>query len=123
MSDNLRVTRRSEESLGKAYEHLERRSVSARSDEALPEDVVAHEAKRDPWAWGVWASIRFTGFLKMLNKQNATVTVLQLMFALELTALNWFNAQGLPVSVDDIKRARQAARDYYVRGIREGAKG
>lgn len=121
MSEGLRVTRRSEASLGKAYEHLEKRPVAARSDAPLPEDVVAHEAKRDPWAWGVWASIRFTGFLKMLNKQNATVTVLQLMFALELTALNWFNAEGLPVTVDDIKRAKSAAREYYLRGIREGA--
>ncbi len=122
MSESLRVTRRSDQSLEKAYKHLEKSPVSATSEAPLPEDVVAHEAKRDPWAWGVWASIRFTGFLKMLNKQNAAVTVHQLMFALELTALNWFNAEGLPLTPDELKRTKAAAREYYLRGIREGAK-
>lgn len=112
------VVRRSPESLERAYKHHERRGTFAASNEPLPEDVVAHEAKKNPWAWGIWASIRFTGFLKMLNKQNTTVTVLQLLFALELTYLNWFNADGLPVSAEEIQKARKAARDYYVRGIK-----
>ena len=38
-------------------------------------------------------------------------------FALELTALNWFNATGLPVTQQQLKQARKAAYDYYVANI------
>lgn len=111
----MTVSKRSDESLQKAYEKVASNVGLDRKEE--PEDVIAQQAKRDPWAWGVWASIRFTGFLKLLNRENSAITVLQLMFALELTALNWFNAQGKEFNASDIKRARKAAYDYYVRHI------
>lgn len=112
---NLKVSKRSEESLEKAYEKLA--SVVALNKAEDPEDVIAQKAKKDPWAWGIWASMRFTGFLKLLNRENASVTILQLIFALELTALNWFNATGLPVTALQIKQARKAAYDHYAANI------
>lgn len=111
----LKVTKRSDESIQKAYDKLASNVALDRGEE--PEDVIAQKAKRDPWAWGVWASMRFTGFLKLLNRENASVNILQLVFALELTALNWFNATGLPVTQQQLKQARKAAYDYYVANI------
>lgn len=111
----LKISKRNDASLEKAYDKLASNVGLDRREE--PEDVVAQQAKRDPWAWGVWASIRFTGFLKLLNRENASVTVLQLVFALELTALNWFNATGLPITAGQLKQARKAAYDYYTANI------
>ena len=110
-----RVARRGEESLQKAYDKLASNVGTQRGEE--PEDVIAQNARRDPWAWGIWASMRFTGFLKLLNRENSAVDVEQLIFALELTALNWFNAVGLPLPPERLKRARKAAYDHYVANI------
>lgn len=115
----MTVAKRSEESLERAYTRLASNVALNAQDE--PEDVIAQKAKKDPWAWGIWASIRFTGFLKLLNRENAAVTVLQLMFALELTALNWFNAKGPQFDAAGIKKARKAAHDYYVSNIDKAA--
>lgn len=114
-SEALNVAKRSEESLNKAYEKMA--SNVALNPQEEPEDVIAQKAQKDPWAWGVWASIRFTGFLKLLNRENAAVNVLQLMFALELTALNWFNAKGAQFDAAEVKRARKAAYAYYAANI------
>lgn len=111
----MTLSKRSEESLQAAYNKLASNVGLNRTE--VPEDVIAQNAKKDPWAWGVWASIRFTGFLKLLNRENVAINVLQLLFALELTALNWFNATGLPVTAQQIKQARKAAYDYYVANI------
>lgn len=111
----MTVAKRSEESLQKAYDKVASVVGLGRGED--PEDVVAQQSRRDPWAWGIFASMRFTGFLKLLNRENAAVDVRQLIFALELTALNWYNAVGMPITPDQIKAARKAAYDHYVANI------
>lgn len=117
MASGSNTHRFDEKRIGETYRRIESRNLLAQEDRVDPEDIVAQEARANPWAWGIWASMRLTGFLKLLNRQNAVVTIEQLMFALELTAMNWYNAEGLPVSADKISAARKAAREYYKKGM------
>lgn len=106
------VSRRSPESLEKAYAHLGARPEEPLADDT-PLDVIAGRAASDPWYWGKWAAIRLVGFLKMLNKQTAAITPRHLVFAIELTALNFYFSHDPELDPARVKAARLAAQAHY----------
>ena len=115
----MTVQQKPPEKIEESYKRITKSGGYMREEGPTPADIVAMEARKNPWAWGIDASMRLTGYLKLLNRQNAAVTIEQLFFALELTALNWYNAdlKTLPTTPERLLAARKAAREYYKKGV------
>lgn len=103
------------------YQRLEKQEALQGAPPATFSERFGELAKTNPWAWGIYASIQLTGYCKLLNKEVGAVTAKQLVFSIELLALNFFNGD-IPLTKDEIETARKAARDYYINGRKQGDK-
>lgn len=72
----------------------------------------------DRYAEGKEAGRRITQFIGLVSAEMG-IDPDQVMFGVELAALNTFNAQDCPMTEEQIAKAREAAFDYYARSLQE----
>jgi hypothetical protein len=97
-------------------------SASNSEDERTPNDPFGFakpkKKTKDHYAEGKEAGRRITQFIGLVASEMG-LDPDQVMFGVELAALNTFNAQDCPMSEEHIAKAREDAFDYYARSLRE----
>lgn len=109
---------RKADDLARLYDRMNSSAVSQRVDaqERDPKDPFGlNDVRelRDDLDAGKQAAERFTKFFALLV-QDFSLAPRAAIFAAELTCLNIFNADDVPLSTEELDAARKAAYDYYV---------
>jgi hypothetical protein len=109
---------RSLDSLVKSYEKLEKSPLAERlpAEERDPADPFGLTKKKkksaDPLEEGKEAAERVTKFIALCAAELG-LSPENVIFAVELAALNTLNAKDCPVPAERIEQIRQAAFEYY----------
>ncbi len=85
------------------------------ADERQPNDpfgLSSNKAPTDDYEMGKAAAVRFTKFFALLV-QDFSLAPKAAIYMAELTFLNIFNADDIPLTEEEINQARNAAFKYY----------